>query len=56
MVGVVTKPLGGAAELVAQTGQGLLGMVININRMSISTNNVLMQKIINTYLVRIAYC
>ena len=24
LVGVVTKPLGGAAEFVAQTGQGLL--------------------------------
>lgn len=35
LVGVVTKPLGGAAELVAQTGQGLLtgsGWVVNLNR------------------------
>ena len=38
MVGVVTKPLGGAAELVAQTGQGLLGMVLN--KMSISNKKL----------------
>ena len=38
LVGVVTKPLGGAAELVAQTGQGLLGMVLN--KMSISNKKL----------------